>query len=134
MHSEVSAAYAAAGRDAEVLPFLDDMERRFAKADLVCSRSGATTCAELAAAGKAAVLVPFAQAADDHQRRNALALVAAGAALMVEEKDLAGESLGRAIADLVQHSARISAMEDAARTLGRPDAAARVADLLEGVA
>jgi UDP-N-acetylglucosamine--N-acetylmuramyl-(pentapeptide) pyrophosphoryl-undecaprenol N-acetylglucosamine transferase len=134
MHAEVSAAYAAAGRDAEVLPFLDDMERRFAQADLVCSRSGATTCAELAAAGKAAVLVPFAQAADDHQRRNALALVAAGAALMVEEKDLAGESLGRAIADLVQHPARISAMEDAARALGRPDAAARVADLLEGVA
>jgi UDP-N-acetylglucosamine--N-acetylmuramyl-(pentapeptide) pyrophosphoryl-undecaprenol N-acetylglucosamine transferase len=134
MHSEVSAAYAAAGRDAEVLPFLDDMERRFAKADLVCSRSGATTCAELAAAGKAAVLVPFAQAADDHQRKNALALVAARAALMVEEKDLTGESLGRAIADLVEHPARISAMEDAARTLGRPDAAARVADLLEGVA
>jgi UDP-N-acetylglucosamine--N-acetylmuramyl-(pentapeptide) pyrophosphoryl-undecaprenol N-acetylglucosamine transferase len=134
MHAEVSASYAAAGRDADVRPFLDDMERRFAEADLVCSRSGATTCAELAAAGKAAVLVPFAQAADDHQRKNALALASAGAAVMVEEKDLTGESLGRAIVDLVEHPARISAMEDAARALGRPDAAARVVDLVEGVA
>ena len=133
MHAEVSAAYAAAGRDAEVLPFLDDMERRFAETDLVCSRSGATTCAELAAAGKAAVLVPFAQAADDHQRTNALALALAGAARMVEEKDLTGASLGRAIVELVEHPPQITAMEDAARALGRPDAAARVADLLEGI-
>ena len=84
----VAAAYGMAGRAAEVLPFLDDMERRFAEADLVLSRSGATTCAELTAAGKAAVLVPFARAADDHQRRNARAMEAAGAALMIEEKDL----------------------------------------------
>jgi len=132
MHGEVRAAYAGAGREAEVLPFLDDMERRFAEADLVCSRSGATTCAELCAAGKAAVLVPFAQAADDHQRRNAQALQAAGAARVVEEKDLGGESLAAVIGELVHEPARIDAMEEAARKLGRPDAAARVADLLEG--
>ncbi|HSB62237.1 MAG TPA: undecaprenyldiphospho-muramoylpentapeptide beta-N-acetylglucosaminyltransferase, partial [Vicinamibacteria bacterium] len=125
MHAEVGAAYAAAGRPAEVLPFLDDMERRFAEADLVCSRSGATTCAELAAAGKAALLVPFARSADDHQRTNARALVAAGAARMVEEKDLSGESLARALGELLADPARIGAMEDAARGLGRPDAAAR---------
>ncbi len=130
----MSAAYTAAGRAADVQPFLDDMEPRFAEADLVCSRSGATTCAELAAAGKAAVLVPFAQATGDHQRKNALALTSAGAALTVEEKDLTGSSLGRAITGLLEYPARISAMEDAARALGRPDAAARVADLLEGVA
>src|SRR6266540_2859337 len=134
MHGEMTAAYAAAGREAEVLPFLDDMERRFAEADLVCSRSGATTCAELTAAGKAAVLVPFARAADDHQRRNAQALEAAGAARVVEEGDLTGGSLARTIGDLVDQPERIEAMEDAARKLGRPDAAARVADLLEGKA
>ena len=65
MRDEVAAAYAAAGREAEVVAFLDDMERRFGQADLVVSRSGATTCAELTAAGKAAVLIPFAAAADE---------------------------------------------------------------------
>lgn len=134
MREGVKTAYAAAGREAEVLPFLDDMERRFAEADLVCSRSGAATCAELAAAGRAAVLVPFARSADDHQRTNARALVAAGAARMIEEGDLTGESLARAIRELVERPERIEAMEEAARRLGRPDAAARVADLLEGLA
>ena len=76
------------GARREVLAFLDDMEARFAQADLVLCRSGATTCAELTAAGKASVLVPFAQAADDHQRGNARAMEAAGAARMIEEKDL----------------------------------------------
>jgi UDP-N-acetylglucosamine--N-acetylmuramyl-(pentapeptide) pyrophosphoryl-undecaprenol N-acetylglucosamine transferase len=130
MHAAVSEAYRAAGREAEILPFLDDMERRFAAADLVVSRSGATTCAELTVAGRAAILVPFAQAADDHQRTNALALQAAGAARMIEEKDLTGEALARAVRELVDEPARITAMEEAARRLGRPDAASRVADLL----
>ena len=97
MRDEVEAAYRAAGREAEVVAFLDDMERRFAEADLVLSRSGATTCAELTVAGKAAILVPFALAADDHQRTNARALEAAGAARMLEEKDLSGESLAAAV-------------------------------------
>jgi UDP-N-acetylglucosamine--N-acetylmuramyl-(pentapeptide) pyrophosphoryl-undecaprenol N-acetylglucosamine transferase len=132
MREEVAAAYAAAGREAEVLAFLDDMEARFAQADLVLSRSGATTCAELAVAGKAAVLVPFAQAADDHQRRNAQALEAAGAARMLEEKDLTGESLAGAVREVLETPGRLAQMEDAARALARPDAAARVADLLEG--
>jgi UDP-N-acetylglucosamine--N-acetylmuramyl-(pentapeptide) pyrophosphoryl-undecaprenol N-acetylglucosamine transferase len=131
MRDEVASAYAAAGRAAEVLPFLDDMEARFAAADLVVSRSGATTCAELTAAGKAAVLVPFAQAADDHQRSNARALEAAGAARMVEEKDLTGERLAAVVAGCLSDAGRLRAMEDAARALGHPDAAARVADLLE---
>jgi UDP-N-acetylglucosamine--N-acetylmuramyl-(pentapeptide) pyrophosphoryl-undecaprenol N-acetylglucosamine transferase len=131
MRDEVAAAYAAAGRSAEVLAFLDDMETRFAVADLIVCRSGATTCAELTVAGKAAILVPFAAAADDHQRVNARALESAGAARMIEEKDLTGESLAQAIGALVADPARIAEMEDAARKLGRPDAAARVADLLE---
>ena len=84
-----------AGRAAEVLPFLDDMERRFAEADLVLCRSGATTCAELTAAGKASVLVPFARSADDHQRKNAEAMQEAGAALMIEEKEPDRRDAGR---------------------------------------
>jgi UDP-N-acetylglucosamine--N-acetylmuramyl-(pentapeptide) pyrophosphoryl-undecaprenol N-acetylglucosamine transferase len=131
MREEVAQAYARGGRPAEVVAFLDDMEARFAQADLVVSRSGATTCAELTAAGKAAVLVPFALAADDHQRSNARALEAAGAARMIEEKDLSGERLGATVRELIEEPARLAAMEEASRRLGRPDAAARVADLLE---
>jgi UDP-N-acetylglucosamine--N-acetylmuramyl-(pentapeptide) pyrophosphoryl-undecaprenol N-acetylglucosamine transferase len=134
MRGEIAAAYARASREAEVLEFLDDMEARFAQADLVLCRSGATTCAELTAAGKAAVLVPFALAADDHQRSNARALEAAGAARMIEEKDLSGEALARAIGETLETPGRLEAMEDAARAVGRPDAAARVADLLESKA
>jgi len=128
----VAKAYADAGREAEVVPFIDDMEQRFAAADLVLSRSGATTCAELTVAGKAAVLVPFAQATDDHQRTNALALASAGAAVVLDERELSGERLAAAVTALVDTPERITAMEDAARGLGRPDAAARVADLLLG--
>jgi UDP-N-acetylglucosamine--N-acetylmuramyl-(pentapeptide) pyrophosphoryl-undecaprenol N-acetylglucosamine transferase len=130
MLERVLAAYRAAGRAAEVVAFLDDMERRFAAADLVLSRSGATTCAELTVAGKAAILVPFAAAADDHQRTNALALAGAGAARVIEEKDLAGDALAAAVSTLVDEPKALAAMEAAARRLGRPDAAARVADLL----
>jgi UDP-N-acetylglucosamine--N-acetylmuramyl-(pentapeptide) pyrophosphoryl-undecaprenol N-acetylglucosamine transferase len=131
MRDEVAAAHERAGRPSEVVAFLDDMASRVAAADLVVCRAGATTCAELTVAGKASVLVPFALAADDHQRVNAAALQAAGAAVMVEEKDLTGESLARAIADTLQAPGRLAAMEEAARVLGHPDAAARVADLLE---
>jgi UDP-N-acetylglucosamine--N-acetylmuramyl-(pentapeptide) pyrophosphoryl-undecaprenol N-acetylglucosamine transferase len=108
------------------------MEQRLAQADLTVCRAGATTCAELAVAGKAAVLIPFALAADDHQRTNAAAMQAAGAARMVEEKDLGGESLARAVTEVLADPARLAAMEGAARRLGRPDAAARVLDLLLG--
>lgn len=130
MRAAVAAGYAAAGRQDEVAAFLDDMEARFASADLVLARSGATTCAELAVAGKAALLVPLARAANDHQRTNARVLAAAGAAVMLEEKDLSGESLAKALTELVEHPQRLLAMEDAARSLGRPAAAAHVADLL----
>jgi UDP-N-acetylglucosamine--N-acetylmuramyl-(pentapeptide) pyrophosphoryl-undecaprenol N-acetylglucosamine transferase len=132
MRDAVQAAYDDAGREAEVVGFLDDMERRFAEADLVLCRSGATTCAELAAAGKAAILVPFAKAADDHQRTNATAFARAGAARMLEEKDLSGASLAEAVRALIGDPAAVTAMEQAARGLGRPDAAVRVADLLLG--
>lgn len=131
MLAEVEGEYAKAGRAAEVRAFLDDMPARFAAADLVVCRSGATTCAELTAAGKAAILVPFALAADDHQKVNAQALESAGAAVMIEEKNLSGTALAAAIAKAIDDPAALSAMERAALALARPDAAARVADLLE---
>jgi UDP-N-acetylglucosamine--N-acetylmuramyl-(pentapeptide) pyrophosphoryl-undecaprenol N-acetylglucosamine transferase len=131
---EARAAYRKAEREAEIVPFLDDMEKRFAQADIVLCRSGATTAAELTAAGKASVLVPFALAADDHQRSNARAMEAAGAARMIEEKDLTPSRLAEVLKELLADPARITAMEEAARKLGRPDAADRVADLLEGKA
>lgn len=127
---EVEESYRRAGRPAEVLAFLDDMERRMAEADLVLSRSGATTCAELTVAGRTGVLVPFARAADDHQRTNAKALADAGAASMIEEKDLTGETLGHELTRLALSPERIAEMEAAARRRGRPDAAAKLADLL----
>jgi UDP-N-acetylglucosamine--N-acetylmuramyl-(pentapeptide) pyrophosphoryl-undecaprenol N-acetylglucosamine transferase len=130
--AQVAEAYAKAGRPAEAVGFVDDMASRFGAADIVLSRSGATTCAELCAAGKASILVPFAQAADDHQTTNARALEAAGAAVVVEERSLSGESLARAIDALLSDEPGLVRMEDAARALSRPDAAERVADLLTG--
>ncbi len=109
-------------------PFLDDMPKRFARAHLVVSRSGASTVAELAAAGKPALLVPFAAAADEHQRRNAEAMVAAGAAVMLEEKDLEiPEKLLAALVGLLTNPARLAAMGAAARTQAHPGAAERIA-------
>ena len=127
---EVAAGYARLGRPAEVTAFLDDMPSRFAAADIVLARSGATTCAEITAAGKAAVLVPFARAADDHQRVNAAALAAAGAARMLEEHELSGETLAGVLSALVEAPERIAEMAAAARRLARPHAARDVADLL----
>ena len=134
LRESVAAAYAQAGRGAEVVAFLDDMEARLSAADLVVCRSGATTCAELQVAGRAALLVPFGRSADDHQRVNARAMQTAGAARMIEEQDLTGGTLADAIRDLLSDPVRLVAMEEAARRMARPDAAARVADLLEGKA
>ncbi|MGD0345566.1 MAG: undecaprenyldiphospho-muramoylpentapeptide beta-N-acetylglucosaminyltransferase [Terracidiphilus sp.] len=127
-------AYQASGADAsrwQVRPFLSDMAAEFARAHLILSRSGATTVAEEAAAGKPAVLVPFAAATDEHQRRNAEAMVEAGAAVMLEEKDLEiPERLLAALTGLLNDPPRRSAMAAAARTQAHPGAAARIADRL----
>ena len=133
MEQEVRSVYQARGRQGEVLAFLDDMEARFAAADLIVCRSGATTCAELTVAGKAAVLVPFAGATGDHQTLNARALEKAGAASVIEEHDLTGESLALRVRQILDTAGSLEAMEEASRHLGRPDAAARVADLLVGI-
>jgi UDP-N-acetylglucosamine--N-acetylmuramyl-(pentapeptide) pyrophosphoryl-undecaprenol N-acetylglucosamine transferase len=131
-------AYQASGADPsrwQVQPFLDDMPSQFARAHLVMSRSGASTVAELAAAGKPALLVPFAAATDEHQRRNAEAMVHAGAAVMLEEKDLEiPERLLAALTGLLNDPARLAAMSAAARTQAHPGAAERIADKLAELA
>jgi UDP-N-acetylglucosamine--N-acetylmuramyl-(pentapeptide) pyrophosphoryl-undecaprenol N-acetylglucosamine transferase len=121
-------AYRRAGLDARVEPFLYAMDREVKDADLVISRAGATTIAELAAAGKPAVLVPLPTAADDHQRRNAEVLRDAGAIEVIEEKDLTGERLAERIARLTADPARLAAMSEAARRMARPDAARIIVD------
>ncbi len=134
--ADVAAAYRAYPGPHEVRAFLDDMPARLAAADLVVSRAGATTLAELAAAGRPAILVPYPFAADDHQRLNAEAVEGAGAAVVLLDRDLDGSRLAEAVASLVADPARRRAMGDAARRLARIDAASLIADvadaLLEG--
>jgi UDP-N-acetylglucosamine--N-acetylmuramyl-(pentapeptide) pyrophosphoryl-undecaprenol N-acetylglucosamine transferase len=129
-------AYRRAGLDARVEPFLFAMDREMKGADLVVSRAGATTLSELTAAGKPAVLVPLPTAADDHQRKNADVLQAAGAAVVLDQKDLTGATLATTIEALIEDPERLRAMSEAARRLARPDAARVIVDralaLIEG--
>jgi UDP-N-acetylglucosamine--N-acetylmuramyl-(pentapeptide) pyrophosphoryl-undecaprenol N-acetylglucosamine transferase len=120
--------YRRAGIEARVEPFLFAMDREIKAADLVVCRAGATTIAELTAAGRPAVLVPLPTAADDHQRKNAEVLGAAGAAEVVEQTDLGGGALATRIRALVNAPDRLAAMAAAARKLGRPDAVKVIAD------
>ncbi len=131
---QTQADFAATGADParwQVQPFLDDMPAQFAEAHLVMARSGASSVAELAAAGKPSLLVPFAAAADEHQKRNAEAMVDAGAAVMLEEPDLdvPGRLLA-ALTGLLRDPDRLARMAAAARTQAHPDAAERIADRL----
>jgi UDP-N-acetylglucosamine--N-acetylmuramyl-(pentapeptide) pyrophosphoryl-undecaprenol N-acetylglucosamine transferase len=121
-------AYRAAGVQADVEPFLYDMGRRIAEADLIVCRAGATTLAEIAAAGKPAILIPLPTATDDHQRRNAEALVAGGAAEMLLQSEATGASLAARILALALDPARRAQIAAAARTLAKPDAARVIAD------
>ena len=116
---------------AEVKPYIDDMMSEFARADLIICRAGATTSAELVAAGKAAIMVPFPLAADDHQRKNAEALQSAGAARMILQKELTGARLAEEISSLIASPESINQMEAASRKLARRDAAAATVDLIE---
>lgn len=129
----VRAAYVDAGwgERTDVRPYIDDMVVSFANADLVVCRAGATTTAELIAAGKASIMIPFPLAADDHQRKNAEALEAEGAAKMILQRDLTGVGLAREIKQLVQAPEDIRKMEEASRKLARGDAAAAAVDLIE---
>ncbi len=128
------AAYAQAGIVAEIAPFFDDMPRRIASAHLVLCRAGASTVAELSAIGRPAILVPFPAAMDDHQSANAEALTQAGAALPCAEAGLTPERLAGHLAALIDAPGRLDAMARAAAALGRPQAGAALADLVERLA
>jgi len=122
------------GEGAEIRSYIDNMVDDFAQADLVVCRAGATTTAELIAAGKAAVMIPFPLAADDHQRKNAEALASSGAAKMILQKDLTGDGLAKTIIELAEHPELVDAMEVAIRKLQRGDAAAAAANIIEELA
>jgi UDP-N-acetylglucosamine--N-acetylmuramyl-(pentapeptide) pyrophosphoryl-undecaprenol N-acetylglucosamine transferase len=124
----VRAACRQTGLQAEVEPFFYDMGRRLADADLIVCRAGATTLAELTAAGKPAILVPLPTATDDHQRRNAEALAAAGAADVLRQADMTGSVLADRILSLAADSAARERMGRAARALARPEAAKAIVD------
>jgi len=121
--AHVAKAYAAAGLAATVRAFFDDMAERYAQADLIVCRAGATTVAEITVVGRTALFIPFPQAADDHQTANARALVDAGAAEMIRQRELTGAILAERIDHYRRNPATVSAMAAKALTLGRPEAA-----------
>ena len=129
----VQQAYSSAGWDsrAEVTAYIDNMVKDFAEADLVICRAGATTTAELIAAGKASIMIPFPFAADDHQRKNAEALQESGASHMIVQRELSGERLAQEIGKLVQSPHLINEMEVASKKLARGDAARAAVDMIE---
>jgi UDP-N-acetylglucosamine--N-acetylmuramyl-(pentapeptide) pyrophosphoryl-undecaprenol N-acetylglucosamine transferase len=133
-YNDALAAYRGLGESAEVFKFIEDMPAAFARADLVVCRSGASTVAEITAAGKPAIFVPFPRAADDHQRVNAEALARSGAAVLVEESKLEGVWLAETIAALLGDPRRLEQMSLAARELAHPDAARDIAALAARVA
>jgi UDP-N-acetylglucosamine--N-acetylmuramyl-(pentapeptide) pyrophosphoryl-undecaprenol N-acetylglucosamine transferase len=120
-----------AGLFYKVLPFEDRMPLLYEAVDVMVCRAGAITVAELAVAGVPAVLVPLPGAPGDHQTANAEALVAAGAAVLVPDRECDVGRLGEILDELLSDPARLAAMGAAARALGRPDAAGRVAELVD---
>lgn len=134
-YERVRAGYERAGwmERADVRRYINNMVNEFASADLIICRAGATTSAELTAAGKAAIMIPFPLAADDHQRKNAEALEHAGAARMILQVDITGERLAREIITLIREPHRITEMETASRRLARTDAAEATVDLMEKI-
>jgi UDP-N-acetylglucosamine--N-acetylmuramyl-(pentapeptide) pyrophosphoryl-undecaprenol N-acetylglucosamine transferase len=124
---QTRALYQAHQINADVVPFISDMASAYASADLVLCRSGALTVAELAAVGCAAILVPYPHAVDDHQTHNAAALVQAGAAQLIHQKDLTPETLATQLQHLSTQHIQRQQMAAQARTLARPEAAAQIA-------
>jgi UDP-N-acetylglucosamine--N-acetylmuramyl-(pentapeptide) pyrophosphoryl-undecaprenol N-acetylglucosamine transferase len=120
--------------NARVTPYISNMVDEFENADLILSRAGATTCAEVAAAGRASLMVPLPTAADDHQRKNAEAMAASGAGVVILQSELSGERLAREIEGLIAAPARLKSLGQAAKKMARPDAAAATVDLIEALA
>jgi UDP-N-acetylglucosamine--N-acetylmuramyl-(pentapeptide) pyrophosphoryl-undecaprenol N-acetylglucosamine transferase len=133
-YQDVTVAYQAVGLHATVLPFIDDMATEYRKADLIICRAGATTIAEVTALGKACLFVPFPHATDEHQRKNAEALLKQGACEMLVEQEIAGNGLTNAITELMNNPARLQQIGEHAATLARLDAARVIVDeMLKGL-
>ena len=133
-HAALASEFSSSGLEGEVVPFIQDMPGAFAEADLVVARSGAGAVSELTAAGKPSILVPFPFAADEHQLRNAEALAGAGAARVVADAEMTGQRLFDEARALDSQAGSLERMGRAARSLARPGAAARTADILEELA
>jgi UDP-N-acetylglucosamine--N-acetylmuramyl-(pentapeptide) pyrophosphoryl-undecaprenol N-acetylglucosamine transferase len=135
-HESIARQYAAAGLAHVVEPFFDDLAPWYAGATLVIARAGGATLAELACAGCPAILLPYPHAADNHQLANAKIFESAGAAIIIEHDRLPSQTAARlstAVAELVQDSARRTAMRIAMRNRARPEAAMNVVDVLQSV-
>ncbi len=128
-YAEAQAVYLRTMVSAEVSPFIDDMPGAFARADLLLCRSGASTVAEITAAGKPAIFVPLPTAADDHQTRNAATLAEANAARLLPQADLTSERLVTELATLLRDRPLLAKISEAARRFAHPDAASEIAEL-----
>jgi UDP-N-acetylglucosamine--N-acetylmuramyl-(pentapeptide) pyrophosphoryl-undecaprenol N-acetylglucosamine transferase len=128
-YDEVSEAYARHVVDHEVRPFFYDMPNRYLRADLLISRAGATTLAEIALSGKASILIPFPHATDNHQQKNAESFANAGAAEMILQKTLSGKLLADRIQFYLNHLEELQQMAERSLRFGRPDATERIVDL-----
>ena len=132
--SDVKQAYHNAGVEADVRPFIDDMAREYRRADLIICRAGATTIAEITAIGKPCLFIPFPHATDDHQRKNAEALLKKGACAMLPEREMSPERLANVIAGLVDDHAALARMAENAASLAKIDAAQVIVDeMLKGL-
>ncbi len=131
---KVKAAYAGLGMEADVSPFFTDMAARIAAADLVISRSGASTVSEISVIGRPALLVPYPHALDHDQAANAAALAAAGGAEVHPQSSLSAERIAALVGGLMQEPQRLAAMAAAAKSAGKPGAARLLADLTEAIA
>lgn len=133
-YNSVREAYAQHAVRAEVFPYLDRMPEAFARADGIVCRAGASTVAELAAAGRAAVLVPYPAAANQHQLRNAEALARRGAARLIRDGEFGGEQFVAVLREWLRDPAQLERMEAAMRQAAHPDAAARIVEEVERLA
>jgi UDP-N-acetylglucosamine--N-acetylmuramyl-(pentapeptide) pyrophosphoryl-undecaprenol N-acetylglucosamine transferase len=134
MLSDMQQSWESARLEGEVTAFISDMPAAFAQADLVICRSGAGAVAEVAAAGKPSIMIPFPFAADQHQLKNAQAFEKAGACRMFVDQDWTGQQMFNTIEELVRSRAKLAAMGEAAKKLAKPGAAQRAATILEEVA
>jgi UDP-N-acetylglucosamine--N-acetylmuramyl-(pentapeptide) pyrophosphoryl-undecaprenol N-acetylglucosamine transferase len=132
--AEIRKAYSDAGFESDVRAFFNDFHQQYADADLIVSRAGATTVAEIKASGRASILIPLPTAADDHQTKNAKAMVEENAAVLISNADLNGEALASAIRSMLSDTQKLDAIEKNARRIAVLDAEQRIVDLAERAA